>query len=311
MTARVYLQRVGFPFVDLGNLTLVKQEPKIDRAQQNSYSNGRCQVTHEEPGKLDLRWTIKGAEKLGPALQLLNLAKETVVLQTQAIGAGHPDGGNDLYFGWTNVSNFQYTGDVIDEDTPPVLDTDYSVDLVAGVVHLLTSYWIDNDLNFAATVDVPGQPAKTGVTANLGNGVQEGDEKEYALDAFNISNFSIYDAESDADLVEGTDYTVDLKTGMVTLLGYGSAGLLTAHWDQPAQPTKYYVQLSEAFVRGTVKLVLQDEGETGAPGAPREIATFAGEISTSDWGDDDGTKFNEFQLTLAATGAPSVKCRES
>lgn len=312
VTARLLFQRVGLPVLDFGNLTLAKQEPKIDRAQQMSFKRGRAQVTHEEPGSIDYRWSVKGDERLGPVLEILNLARESVTYQTQAKDVGTIDGGNDVYLdGWTNIRNFTYTGEQIDEDTPPVLDTDYSVDLVAGVIHLLSDYWFNNDLTFSCTFEVPGQAAKTEVTLDIGAGVLEGEEKKYFLDAYNISNVSIYDSEADADIVEGTDYTVDLKLGIVTLLGYGTPGSLTVTWDQPAIAIKNYVQVSEAFVRGTATLILQDQSENATAIAPKEIATFPAELSTTDWGDNDGKKFNEFQLALVATGAISVKCRES
>jgi len=87
LTGRLFFQRIGAAQVDLGNVLLVKQEPKIDRTQQLTAQKGFFRVTHEEVGKVDPRWSFKCDERSGPALRLLNLATETEVDQAAATNA--------------------------------------------------------------------------------------------------------------------------------------------------------------------------------------------------------------------------------
>lgn len=79
LTGHLFFQRIGADYVDLGNVLLTKQTPKIDRAQQLTAQRGYLQVTHEAASKIDPRWSFKLDEQIAPQLQILNLAAATPV----------------------------------------------------------------------------------------------------------------------------------------------------------------------------------------------------------------------------------------
>lgn len=75
LSARFYFARGDEDFRDLGDALLAKQEPKIDYAPVFSARRGHLRLTHEEPGKLDLRYTGKLQEHAGANLEALTLAR--------------------------------------------------------------------------------------------------------------------------------------------------------------------------------------------------------------------------------------------
>ncbi len=225
LTGRLFFQRIGADYVDLGNVMLTKQEPKLDRAQQLTADKGRMRVTREAIGKVDPRWSFKLDEQLGPQLRLLNLATENV---DQAAVEEH---------------EVQEMDPVLNE----AIDLGYK--------------WISNVV----------------VTNPVGG-------------------------------AEGVEYQVDSENGTITPISEawlnGLEGPLTVTFDAPA--IKNYTMLSEAFVRGTAIIILYDQHNAGPAGK----ISFSAEIRTSDWGDNDGQKINEFTLELLALSEPVVLSRD-
>lgn len=302
VTARLLFARVGSPNVDLGNALLVKDELKVDRAQQLTMAGGIARITHEEPGKVDPRWSVKLDERTGPALQLLNLAKATFTYQNQAFNGGIHEQDDTFSIGWRNVINFAWDPSA-DPDHVPVEGDDYSLDLVNGEVTILSSFFSDNNLEFTCTFDVPGQAAKNGAITNIVDPLAG----EYFVGAFDITLTAVHAVTANQNLVEGTDFTIDRASGMLNLLADWAADTIRVSFSQPAIPLTNYQLISEAFVRGLATLILTDQNNS----APREKDTFNAELSVSDWGENDGQKYNEFTLQLSATdGAIAVLQRE-
>lgn len=100
----------------------------------------------------------------------------------------------------------------------------------------------------------------------------------------------------------GTDYTVDLDSGEITILRTGTiaaGATVDVTYSYAAVTLDAFTSEAEVFVEGTV-LIREYDQESGVP---RGTYTFAGQIHATDHGDNDGKKVNEFQLEVLATGA--------
>lgn len=230
VTGRYFFADAATPtqYRDYGNQLLTKQEPKIDRAQQMTASKGRVQVTHEEPGQIELRHTLK-----------------------------------------------------LDE---------HHTDLI-GLLHLASAPEADNqNVVNAAAWPVGGI-----------NGVKQG--YSYYVGAMGLTAFTV------TNKVLNTDYTIDLGSGMLYIVPGGNiadnsniAGTLTC----PAVSFSKYTALGKPFARGYARLITTD----GNTDVPREVVTGAVEMYVSDWGDNDGKKFNDVTVMVLWTGEPVVKVLE-
>jgi len=230
VTGRLFIALVATPdqFRDYGNVSLTKQETKIDRAQQMTASKGSVQVTHEEPGKVELRHTFKLDEHHTDLIGLMHLAAPPQAdnqgaLVTQAWPVGGLDGvkqGYDYYVGAMGLTLFTVTGKTLNDD--------YTIDLGSGMLHIVEGGAIADNSNIVGTLSCP------------------------AL------SFSKYTA------------------------------------------------LSQMFVRGNARLITTD----GNTDVPREVVTGGIEIYISDWGDNDGTKFNDVTAMVLWTDRPTVRSLE-
>ena len=102
--------------------------------------------------------------------------------------------------------------------------------------------------------------------------------------------------------VEGTDYTVDAKAGLITILRNGSiadAATVDVVFDCAAVPLYQHVSGKELTVTGTVRFDEYDQNSD----IPRATYTFTAQIIMSNRGDNDGKKNSEFEVQLLATGA--------
>ena len=227
VTAKFYFADEATPtaFRDYGNILLTKQEPKLDRAQQISAQKGYVQVTHEEPGKVDLRWSLKADEHTTDLISLLHLAGDpSTVTQTQGAGAS-----------WSLSS------------------------------------------------------VKQGYSYYVG---------AMGLSAFVVTSKTL-----------NTDYTIDVGSGMITIVVGGNiadGSSISGTFTKAGLTFSQYTSLSKLFKRGYVRLITFDQNAT----TPREIVTFKGELSVTDWGDHDGQKYNDSTLNLLAVDAPVVLSQE-
>jgi len=227
VTGKLYLADLTTPtqFRNWGNVLLVKQEPKIDRAQQLTAQKGFVQVTHEEPSKVDLRYTIKFDELHDDALALLHLSSAATTV-TQSAGTATAwslssvSPGYSYYVGAMGLTAFAVTG--------KTLNTDYTYDAGSGMIYIVPSGTI------AASSSIAGTYTST------------------------------------------------------------------------AQTFKQYTELTRTFRQVSVQLDTFDQ----ATSLPRERVTFTGEVYISDYGDNDGQKYNEPTLMLLAITAPVVNALE-
>lgn len=235
VTGKFYFAEAATPaqFRDYGNVLLTKAEPKYDRAQQMTAQKGYVQVTHEEPGKVELKWSLKVDEHADDLVGLLHLANGSVEVTQTAESAK----------AWSITS------------------------------------------------------AQRGYSYYVGDYISSGATNALGLTAFAVTSRT-----------EGTDYTIDKGSGMLSILPASTinnvtiAGTLT----KPELKLKKFTSLTKMFVRGAVRLHLFDQNSEN----PREIITFNGELYVSDWGEHDGQKFNEVTLMLLATSAPVVQALE-
>jgi hypothetical protein len=106
-----------------------------------------------------------------------------------------------------------------------------------------------------------------------------------------------------------TDYTIDLGSGMLTILATGTIAASTALSGTLTSPALVFSQtvvLSRTFWPVQVRLHTFDQNTL----IPRDIYLFAGEVAVTDWGQHDGSKWNETKVELLATSAPTVQSVE-
>lgn len=136
LSAQLYLADIATPtkFTDFGNVLLVKSAHKIDRAQQVTAAKGHLRVTHEEPGKVELRWDIKVDEHQDELVRLFHLADgATAANQSSGTGASWTATvaiGYSYYVGAMGISSFAISG--------KTAGTDYTIDLNTGMFKSLT-----------------------------------------------------------------------------------------------------------------------------------------------------------------------------
>jgi hypothetical protein len=99
-------------------------------------------------------------------------------------------------------------------------------------------------------------------------------------------------------LVEGTHYTIDSRTGMVTveaLAGAESSWIFNVI--TPAITLKTLQRLSALLTRGTFKLVENDQHDA----VPLLVDEFEGQVWVTGWGDDNLEDFNRYQVEVLFT----------
>ncbi len=150
VTAQLFIADDATPtaFRNFGNVLLNKQEPKVDRAQQLTAQKGYLQVTHEEPSKVDLRWSVKADEHHNDLIGLLHLADAPSTV-TQSSGAAvawsisSVKQGYSYYVGAMALSVFVVTS--------KTLNTDYTVDLGSGMITIVVGGNIADNSSIAGT----------------------------------------------------------------------------------------------------------------------------------------------------------------
>ncbi len=99
----------------------------------------------------------------------------------------------------------------------------------------------------------------------------------------------------------GTDYTVDAKAGVITLLRGGTiadAATVDVTYDHAAVETLEHKGNAELTVKGTAYFDEYDQHSE----LPRARYTFPAQVVVSNRGDNDGKKLSEFEVELLATG---------
>jgi len=102
----------------------------------------------------------------------------------------------------------------------------------------------------------------------------------------------------------GTDYSVDLATGAITILAGGNianASAVTASYTAAAVTQHVFTAFANLIQLGTFKLVEYDQFAA----TPREIQQFAGQLYVTNWGDNKGD-FTEPVLELLVFGNPTI-----
>ncbi|HWD20515.1 MAG TPA: hypothetical protein VHB20_14680 [Verrucomicrobiae bacterium] len=227
VTGKFYFADIATPAAlnDFGNVTLIKQNPKVDRAQMMTAQKGFLQVTHEEPSKIDWRYQVKLDEHSDALLSLLRLASTvSSVTQNSASGAS-----------WSISS------------------------------------------------------ASPGFCYYVG---------ALGLTAFTMTTYTL-----------GSDYTIDLGSGMLTILATGTIAAstsLSGTLTNPQVKLHTATAFTKTFWRGQAQINTFDQNSL----LPRDIVSGAAELIVSDWGEHDGQKWNEVQIELLFTAAPTLQAPE-
>jgi hypothetical protein len=322
LTGRLYFATTGQPLVDLGNVELIKAQPKITRASLKSFHHGLARVTHEEPGEVDWRWSVKLSEFAGAALQLLNLAVATPSNYTNSfkiynggvgwlpqyssgtpffIGVGLTNlifsqaiNGGGTAYAWTQPANYVYNA-----------ETGYlTVISNGGANNVYVTYTVIQPQSaFSGSKQILGDDnfLPAGMTAFAGY--------------YNMSLLSPMTCGG-ATYVEGVDFTLG-SSGKLTAINQIGDGVhpVSCHFSCPAMAFYDYTVLSDAFVLGRAQLNLFDQNDESDPlpnTAPREIVLMSSaEIATTAWpSDGDGTKWDSYTVELLSLIPPTVQDRE-
>ncbi|HNQ88381.1 MAG TPA: hypothetical protein PKM73_07205 [Verrucomicrobiota bacterium] len=109
-------------------------------------------------------------------------------------------------------------------------------------------------------------------------------------------------------LVEGTDYTIDLNTGVLTILATGSTLTdgddISLTFGNAAQTFESYTANSQVLFRGAVR-ILETNQFSGVP--LREIS-FTGCLTVTAWPEQTG-EFGKYTVRATPTSAPTIKRR--
>ena len=109
--------------------------------------------------------------------------------------------------------------------------------------------------------------------------------------------------------VEGTDYTVDLGSGVVTILATGSitaGATAVVAYDAAAQTFENYTSLKETRVNADFRVHEYDQFSE----VPREMHDFAGQIWISNQGENSSEKPSTVEVSiLVTTNNPTNKKR--
>jgi len=110
-------------------------------------------------------------------------------------------------------------------------------------------------------------------------------------------------------LVEGTDYTMDLKAGVITILPGGVTLVdgddIALTFGNVAVDFESYTSNSQVLFRGTVR-ILETNQFSGVP--LREIS-FSGNLSITAWPEQSG-EFGKYTVRATPTTVPTIKRRE-
>lgn len=133
------------------------------------------------------------------------------------------------------------------------------------------------------------------------NGVKQG--YSYYVGAMGLTAFTV------TDKTLNTDYTIDMGSGMLYIVPGGGindndniAGTLTA----PALSFSQYSALTQTFARFDARFLVFDQNTQ----VPREVVTGTVEVAVTDWGENDGQKFNEVQIEILWVTQPNVQVLE-
>lgn len=128
----------------------------------------------------------------------------------------------------------------------------------------------------------------------------------YWVGAYNITSHALtFDGSS---ATEGTDFTLDKASGILTILSTGTlsdgdavAGTISV----PAQKYDTHTSADDLRASGAFQIFEFDQFSK----APRRHTTFTGEIYVSNWGEQTVDAPTEFEVEILAISKPSVKER--
>lgn len=124
--------------------------------------------------------------------------------------------------------------------------------------------------------------------------------KSLFLGAYNVSNYAGVTSVGAVTLVEGVDFAIETRSGMVTPLP-DSTNLGAGNWvftfNSAALTQLAFSTLSKLLSTGTFKFIEKDQHSF----VPRATADFTGQCEVTAWGENSLEKFNEFQLEVIHT----------
>lgn len=105
--------------------------------------------------------------------------------------------------------------------------------------------------------------------------------------------------ESPTPLIEGVHYTIDTRSGMITVLQVLTGEpVWTFTFNAPANTQMVLRSLSRLLTQGTFRLVENDQHDA----VPLQVDDFDGQVWVTGWGEDNNEGFNQFDVeVLAAT----------
>ncbi len=160
-------------------------------------------------------------------------------------------------------------------------------------------------LNLATT---PSSVNQAAATAPAGTATITGIKKGRCFFVGVVNLNTVVVKKDVTTLVEGTDYTIDLNAGVLTVLP-GSGPVvdgddLSLTFGHSAQSFESYTANSQVLFRGAVK-ILETNQFSGVP--LREIA-FTGCLTVTAWPEQTG-EFGKYTVRATPTSAPTIKRR--
>jgi hypothetical protein len=154
-------------------------------------------------------------------------------------------------------------------------------------------------IHLSTTTSSQPQNAGSGQTWSV-DGAKRG--YSYYVGARGISSFVV------TGKTLGTDYTIDLSSGMLYILPASSINNtdIGGTYTQPTLAYTRYTSLGETFYRAYVRLEYYDQNTT----APREIKTGYAEVRVTDRGEFKGDAWTKVKLGVLWTGTPTVDSLE-
>lgn len=147
------------------------------------------------------------------------------------------------------------------------------------------------------------QSSQTGATIQFTN-VEH--YRTYPLGAYDVT--SVVVEVSSVAKTEGTDYTLDARTGRITILATGtisSGATVDVTFNKPAISGISFTGGTQPQLAGDWTLILSDQHDLTGVDTVAEIHTFNGSLHISDPG-DNGDDFNQFTAEIACHTAPTV-----
>jgi hypothetical protein len=158
------------------------------------------------------------------------------------------------------------------------------------------------------------QLAAAGVAANQAGGATVGEEltddsvkgRSYFVTKQGLSAVTVKDDGAAAD--EGTDYAIDLGTGVVTILPdstIADGSTVTIDYTAAAISKVQHEAFTELRTEGRFKFIETDQHKAN----PRQITTWEGQCHVSNWGDNTTEDYNKTTLESLPLDNPIVDTR--